>query len=74
MKQWETQKAKTNILNREDFLMIYLEDGRCSLSNNLSENSIRPVTVDRRNWLLSDTPDGAIANIMYLTIIKMEKA
>jgi len=35
----------------EDFLMTYLEDGRCSLSNNLSENSIRPVTVGRKNWL-----------------------
>jgi len=31
--------------------MTYLEDGRCSLSNNLSENSIRPVTVGRKNWL-----------------------
>lgn len=28
--------------------MTYLEDGRCSLSNNLSENSIRPVTVGRK--------------------------
>ena len=34
--------------------MTYLEDGRCSLSNNLSENAIRPVTVGRKNWLFSD--------------------
>ena len=67
-------KAVTYIKNREDFLMTYLEDGRCSLSNNLSENSIRPVTVGRKNWLFSDTPDGASANALYLTIVEMAKA
>ena len=43
-------------LLRRRFLMmdetpvqVLKEDGRCSLSNNLSENSIRPVTVGRRN-------------------------
>jgi len=32
-----------------------------SLSNNMSENSIRPVVVGRKNWLFSDTMDGAEA-------------
>jgi len=68
------KKAITYVLNREDFLMTYLEDGRCSLSNNLSENSIRPVTVGRKNWLFSDTPEGASANALYLTIVEMAKA
>lgn len=68
------KKAITYIRNREDFLMTYLEDGRCSLSNNLSENSIRPVTVGRKNWLFSDAPDGATANARYLTIVEMAKA
>ena len=43
------KKAITYIKNRENFLMTYLEDGGCSLSNNLSENSIRPVNVGRKN-------------------------
>lgn len=68
------KKAVTYTKNREDFLMTYLEDGRCSLSNNLSENSIRPVTVGRKNWLFSDSPDGANANSLYLTIVEMAKA
>lgn len=68
------KKAITYIRNREEFLMTYMEDGRCSLSNNLSENSIRPVTVGRKNWLFSDTPDGATANALYLTIVEMAKA
>ena len=68
------KKALAYVRNRRDFMMTYLEDGRCSLSNNLSENSIRPVTVGRRNWLFSDTPDGATANALYLTIVEMAKA
>lgn len=68
------KKAITYIRNRENFLMTYLEDGRCSLSNNLSENSIRPITVGRKNWLFSDTPDSASANALCLTIVEMAKA
>lgn len=43
------KKAITYIKNRRDFLMTYLEDARCSLRDNLSEYSIRPVTVGRKN-------------------------
>ena len=68
------EKALTYIGNRRDILMTYLEDGWCSLSNNFSENAIRPVTVGRKNWLFSDTPDGAVANTLYLTIAAMAKA
>ena len=68
------KKALTYIGNRRDILMTYLEDGWCSLSNNFSENAIRPVTVGRKNWLFSDTPDGAVANTLYLTIAAMAKA
>lgn len=69
-----SKKANTYISNREEFLMTYLEDDRCGLSNNLSENSIRPVTVGRKNWLFSDMPDGATTNALYLTIVEMAKA
>ncbi len=52
-------KAVTYIQNRRSYLPTYLEDGRCSFSNNLSENAIRPFTVGRKNWLFCDTPNGA---------------
>lgn len=44
-----------------------------SLSNNLSENAIRTVTVCRKNWLFSNTADDANANALYLTIVEIAK-
>ena len=59
--------------NRKDTLMTYLEDGQCSLSNNLSENAIRPFTVGRKNWLFSETPKGATASAQVYTMVEMAK-
>ena len=41
-------KAYTYAKNRRPYLETYLEDGRCSLSNNAAENAIRPFCVGRR--------------------------
>lgn len=49
-------KAVTYIRNRKENLFVYLEDGRCSLSNNLSENAIHPFVVIRKRWQFCDTP------------------
>ena len=67
-------KAVTYIQNRRPFLETYLEDGRCSFSNNLSENAIRPFTVGRKNWLFCDTPNGADASAITYTMVEMAKA
>lgn len=61
-------------LNRKDTLMTYLEDGHCSISNNLSENVIRPFTVGRKNWLFSASPKGASASAAVYTMVEMAKA
>ena len=42
-------KAVNYVLNRRDTSEAYLEDGRCSFTNNLSENAIRPFAVGRKN-------------------------
>ena len=67
-------QAVTYIRNRKETLMTYLEDGRCSLSNNLSENSLRPVTLGRKNWLFSDSQDGANASMVVYTMVERAKA
>ncbi len=67
-------KAVAYALNRRPYLETFLEDGRCSLSNNLAENAIRPFCVGRRNWLFSDTPTGAHASATVYTMAEMAKA
>ena len=67
-------KAVKYAQNRKQYSYTYLEDGRCSLSNNLSENSIRPFTVGRKNWLFCATPEGAHASAVADTMVEMAKA
>ena len=74
MKNSRMEKAIQYVQNRRPYLETYLEDGRCSISNNLSENAIRPFTVGRKNWLFSDTPRGAIASATIYTMVEMAKA
>ena len=50
------------------------KDGRCSFSNNLSENAIRPFTVGRKNWLFCDTPNGAQASAIVYTMVENGKS
>ena len=67
-------RALTYAGNQRPYMMTYLEDGHCSISNNLSENSIRPVTVGRRNWLFCDTTDGADASMMVYSLLETARA
>lgn len=67
-------RALTYAGNQRPYMMTHLEDGRCSISNNLSENSIRPVTVGRRNWLFCDTTDGADASMMVYSLLETARA
>lgn len=68
------EKAVNYAQNHKKLFMTYLEDGRCSFSNNLSENAIRPFTLGRKNWLFSDTAKGAEASAVVYTMVEMAKA
>ncbi|MCR5451624.1 MAG: IS66 family transposase [Lachnospiraceae bacterium] len=68
------KKAIKYVKNCAPYMMNYLKDGHCSLSNNLSENSIRPLVIGRKNFLFSDTQDGANASMMAYSIIETAKA
>lgn len=52
----------------------YLLDGRCFLSNNAAENSIRPYALGRKNWLFSDSPKGASASAAVYSLVETAKA
>ena len=68
------EKAVVYARNRKPFLETYLEDGRCSFSNNASERSVKPFVMGRKNWLFSDTPEGAVASEKVYTIVETAKA
>lgn len=67
-------EAFTYAFNQKEGLMNYLKDGNCSISNNLAENSIRPFTIGRKNWLFSGSPKGAEVSAGVYTLIETAKA
>ena len=67
-------KAITYIKNRRPDMMTYLEDGRCSFCNNLSEIEIKPVALGRKNYLFSDTVAGADASAVIYSLVETAKA
>ena len=54
--------------------MNFLLDGRLEISNNRAENSIRPFTVGRKNWLFSYSPKGAQASAVAYSIVETAQA
>lgn len=67
-------QALQYVKNHQSGLMAYLEDGNCEISNNLAENSIRPFTVGRKNWLFAGSPKGAIASATVYSLVEIAKA
>jgi len=67
-------KAVIYAQNQKSYMENYLLDGRCSISNNAAENSIRPFTIGRKNWLFCDTPKGADASATVYSIVETAKA
>ena len=61
-------------VNQRQWLMNFLLDGRLELSNNRAENSIRPFTVGRRNWLFSYCKRGAEASAIVYSIVETAQA
>lgn len=61
-------------LNRKTELMNYLQDGHCSLHNNATEHLAKSFALGRKNWMFSDTPNGAEASAICYSIVEMAKA
>lgn len=67
-------KALQYVKNQKEGLMTYLQDGNCEISNNLAENSIRPFTVGRKNWLFAGSSSGAKASACVYSLVETAKA
>ncbi|BAE85206.1 IS66 family transposase [Desulfitobacterium hafniense] len=62
-------KAVHYATSQRRYLERYLLDGRLEISNNRAERSIKPFVIGRKNWLFSNTPNGARASAIYYSLI-----
>jgi transposase len=62
-------KALDYALGQWTSLLLFLEDGRLEIDNNLVENAIRPTAVGKKNWLfVGDAGAGERGAIVYTVI------
>ncbi len=67
-------KAIHYTLNEWPRLIRYTKNGIIRPDNNVVENAIRPFVVGRKNWLFSNTPQGAHASAAIYSLIETAKA
>ena len=66
-------KAAHYATEQQKWLMNVYLDGRLEFSNNRAERSIKPFVMGRKNWLFSNTPNGARASSVVYSIIETAK-
>jgi len=66
-------EAANYALSQRKYLENVFLDGRLELSNNRCERSVKPFVMGRKNWLFSNTPNGAQASSIMYSIIETAK-
>ena len=67
-------KALAYSLNQWPKLIRYIEDGNLNIDNNRAERAIKPFVIGRKNWLFSNTANGAKASATLYSMIQTAKA
>lgn len=70
----ETGKAVNYCLNQEPYLREFLNNGIIPLDNNDAERSIRTFCVNRANWHIINSKNGAKASGILLSMTETAKA
>lgn len=52
----------------------YVDDGRLAIDNNIAEREIKSFVIGRKNWLFSDSTDGAYASAVMYSLVNTAKA
>ena len=63
-------KAIAYTLKQWDKMVAYLESPYLTPDNNACENAIRPFVLGRKNWLFSQSPEGAESSCGIYTLIE----
>jgi hypothetical protein len=67
-------KATAYALNEKPYLYTFLENGNVPIDNNRAENAIRPFAVGRKNWMHSNTANGAKCSAALYSIVATAQA
>lgn len=65
--------AMTYAINNEKYLRYYIEDGRVKISNNSAERCCKSFVIGRKNFLFSNSINGAKASGAAYSIIESAK-
>lgn len=66
--------AKEYLLKRWEGFKVFLQDGHIELSNNISERAIKPFVIARKNFLFSNTKEGAKSSAIYFSLQQTARA
>jgi len=66
-------KAVGYVLDQKAYLLNVYLDGRLEFTNNISERTIRYFVIGRKNWMFSNTPNGAETSARVYSIIETAK-
>lgn len=55
------------------YLIRYPEDGWREISNSRAERSIKPFVMERKNFLIANTPNGAQGSTVVFSLIETSK-
>jgi transposase len=68
-------RSMSYALNQWESLLVFLDDGRVEIDNNLVENAIRPSAIGKKNWLfVGDAKAGDRAATFYTLIGNCRRA
>jgi len=68
-----TGTAIAYCINQWTKLTAFLRDGRLEIDNNRAERSVKPFVIGRKNWLFTNTPDGATSSATLYSIVETAK-
>ena len=63
-------EAITYAINQFVKFRRYLDDGRLSIDNNRAERAIKAFVIGRKNWLFSNTCNGAHASAILYSLVE----
>jgi len=70
----ETAKGLQYSINQEEYLKVFLTDGKVPIDDSASERALRNFTIGRKNWVTINTIRGAQASAVIYSITETARA